>query len=337
MSASAKTKPRILSGVQPTGKIHIGNYIGALRQWRDHQSDFDSLFCVVDLHALTIPEAIDPKVLRQKNREISALYVACGIDPDVSTIFIQSDVHEHAELGWILGCVTPLGWLYRMTQFKTKSDQRESVGSGLLTYPVLQAADIVLYDADQVPVGQDQKQHLELARDVAQRFNMLFGETLTVPDVMIPKAGARVMGLDDPTAKMSKSVGETVKGHSIGLLDPPKTIRKAIMRAVTDSGTEVNFEEISPGLRNLLTLYEVLSGDSKEAIETRFAGKGYGHLKKDVADVVLATIEPVQERHKQLMEEPGYLDGILDKGAQRAQSIAAEVLGRVKEAVGLGR
>ena len=334
---ATKTKPRILSGVQPTGNIHLGNYIGVIRQWCAHQADYDSLFCVVDLHALTIPEAVEPEVLRRKNREISALYLACGIDPEVSTIFVQSDVHQHAELSWILGCVTPLGWLYRMTQFKTKSDKRESVGTGLLTYPVLQAADIVLYDADQVPVGQDQKQHIELARDVAQRFNQLFGETLTVPDVMIPKAGARIMGLDDPTAKMSKSVGAEVKGHAIGMLDTPKQIRKAIMRAKTDSGTEVDFSAISPGLRNLLTMYEVLSGESKEAIEARFAGKGYGHLKKDVADVVLGAIEPVQARWKEWMDEPGYLEGVLDRGAERATSIAAEVCGRVKAAVGLGR
>lgn len=337
MSTAAKTKPRILSGVQPTGKIHMGNYIGALRQWQKLQTDYDSLFCVVDLHALTIPEAVEPAALRQKTREISALYIACGIDPEVSTIFVQSDVPEHTELAWILGCVTPLGWLYRMTQFKTKSDKRESVGTGLLTYPVLQTADIVLYDADLVPVGQDQKQHVELARDTAQRFNTLFGDKLTVPQVMIPKAGARVMGLDDPTQKMSKSVGETNRGHSIGLLDPPKAIRKAIMRAVTDSGTEVDFDNLSPGLVNLLTLYEVLSGDAKDAIESRFAGKGYGHLKKDVADVVMATIDPVQARHAELMNEAGYLDQILDRGAERAHAIAADVLGRVKEAVGLGR
>jgi len=331
-----KSKPRILSGLQPTGKIHIGNYVGAIKQWCAHQADYESLFCVVDLHALTIPEAVDPKALRDKTREISALYLACGIDPEVSTIFVQSDVHEHAELSWILGCMTPLGWLYRMTQFKTKSDKRESVGLGLLAYPVLQAADIVLYDADQVPVGEDQKQHLELARDVAQRFNQLFGETLTVPDVMIPKLGARVMGLDDPSAKMSKSVGEQIKGHSIGLLDPPKVIRKAIMRAVTDSGNEVRFEHASPGLLNLLTLYQVLSGDSREAIESRFAGRGYGHLKKDVADLVLATLEPIQSRWQEIVTDEGYLDGILEAGAERARSIASQVLVRVKDAVGLG-
>ncbi len=338
MSVSGtKTKKRILSGVQPTGNLHLGGYIGALTQWVEHQADYDSLFCVVDLHALTVPEAVDPVQLRAKNREISALYLACGIDPEVSTVFVQSDVHEHAELGWILGCVTPLGWLYRMTQFKTKSDRRDSVGSGLLTYPVLQAADILLYETDQVPVGQDQKQHIEIAREIAQRFNHLFGETLTVPDVMIPKTGAKVMGLDDPERKMSKSVGLEVKGHSVGLLDSPKVARKAIMRAVTDSGNDIRFEHASPGVLNLLTIYEVLSGESRESIEARFAGKGYGHLKKDVADVVLATIEPIQERYSALVNEPGYLDGILDRGAERARSIAAPVLAAVKQAVGLGR
>ncbi|MCH9688516.1 MAG: tryptophan--tRNA ligase [Deltaproteobacteria bacterium] len=335
--SGTKTKKRILSGVQPTGNLHMGTYIGALMQWRANQVDYESLFCVVDLHALTVPEAVDPEVLRRNSREISALYIACGIDPEISNIFVQSDVHEHAELSWILGCVTPLGWLYRMTQFKTKSDKRDSVGSGLLTYPVLQAADIVLYEADQVPVGQDQKQHIEIAREIAQRFNHLFGDLLTIPEPMIPKMGAKVMGLDDPSRKMSKSIGMEVKGHSIGLLDPPKVARKAIMRAVTDSGNDIRFDHASPGVLNLLTLYEVLTDESRESIEARFSGKGYGHLKKDVADVVIATLEPIQARFTELMNEPGYLDGILDKGAERARSIAAPVLTAVKQAVGLGR
>lgn len=333
----SKSKPRILSGIQPTGKLHIGNYLGAISQWRTHQAQFDSLFCVVDLHALTIPEAINPATLRAKNREVSALYLACGVDPELSTIFVQSDVHEHAELGWILGCITPLGWLYRMTQFKTKADRRDSVGSGLLTYPVLQAADILLYEADCVPVGEDQKQHIELARDLVQRFNQLFGETLIVPEAMIPEVGARVMGLDDPSTKMSKSVGEQVAGHAIGLLDPPEVIRKAIMRAVTDSGSEVRFDQASPGVLNLLTLLEVLSGESRSVIESRYTGRGYGYLKKDVAEVVIASLAPIQERWQQIMTDTGHLDAVLDTGAERARSIASSVLDRVKEAVGLGR
>lgn len=337
MASATKTKPRILSGVQPTGKIHLGNYVGALSVWREQQDAYDCLFCVVDLHAITLPEAVRPDELRRKTREVCALYLACGIDPERSTIFVQSEVHEHAELAWVLSCVTPLGWLHRMTQFKTKSEHRESVGTGLLTYPVLQAADIVLYQADQVPVGQDQKQHIELARDVAQRFNQLFGETLTVPDVMIRKTGARIMGLDDPSAKMSKSTGETVKGHSIGLLDTPKAIRKALGRAVTDSGNEVRFEHASAGVINLLTIYEVLTGTPRDEIEQHFEGRGYGHLKMEVADAVVAALEPVQQRWHEIMEDPAYLDRVLDRGAERARTIASAVLRDVKSAVGLGR
>lgn len=337
-STATKTKPRILSGVQPTGQIHLGNYVGALSVWRDQQDDHECFFCVVDLHALTIPEAVDPEALRRKTREVCALYLACGIDPDKSTIFVQSEVHEHAELCWLLGCLTPLGWLYRMTQFKTKSDKRESVGTGLLTYPVLQAADILLYQADQVPVGQDQKQHIELARDVAQRFNQMFGDKLTVPDVMIRKSGARIMGLDDPTAKMSKSTGEAVKGHAVGLLDKPKAIRKAFGRAVTDSNLEFRFDHASPGVVNLMTIYEVFTGKPREEIEAHFAAKGgYGHLKMEVADVVTAAFEPIQTRWREIMDDTAYLDGVLDRGAERAREIASGVLDEVKRAMGMGR
>ncbi len=337
-SLSNKTKPRILSGVQPTGQLHLGNYVGALSVWREQQDDYDCLFCVVDLHALTVPEVVEPAELRRMSREICALYLACGIDPDKSTIFVQSEVHEHAELGWILGCMTPLGWLYRMTQFKTKSDQRESVGTGLLTYPVLQAADILLYQADQVPVGQDQKQHIELCRDVAQRFNQMFGETLAVPEVMMRKNGARIMGLDDPTVKMSGSIGKKVKGHAVNLLDTPKTIKKAFGRAVTDSGLEFRFDHASPGVVNLMTIYEVFTGKPREEIEAHFTQKGgYGYLKVEVADVVIAAFEPIQQRWREIMDDPGYLDGVLDRGAQRAREIASQVVAEVKQAVGLGR
>jgi tryptophanyl-tRNA synthetase len=337
MASATKSKPRILSGLQPTGKIHLGNYVGAISVWRELQDAYDCLFCVVDLHAITIPEVVHPDELRRKTREVCALYLACGIDPERSTIFVQSEVHEHAELAWVLGCVTPLGWLYRMTQFKTKSEQRQSVGTGLLTYPVLQAADIVLYQADQVPVGQDQKQHVELARDVAQRFNQLFGQTLTMPAPMIRQAGARIMGLDDPSAKMSKSTGEKVPGHAIGLLDSPKAIRKAFGRAVTDSGNEVRFEHASPGVLNLLTIYEALTGKPRAEIEQGFEGRGYGHLKMAVADAVIAGLEPVQQRFHEIMDDPAWLDGVLDRGAERARAIASQVLRDVKSAVGLGR
>ena len=236
----------VFSGVQPTGKLHIGNYIGAISQWVEHQDKYESIFCIVDLHAITIPEAVRPEYLRAKTREVAALYIACGIDPDRAAIFVQSHVSAHAELAWILNCVTPLGWLERMTQYKSKAAQAESVGTGLLVYPALMAADILLYDTNFVPVGEDQRQHIELTRDVAERLNHLFGPVFTIPEAMIREGGARIMGLDDPTAKMSKSIGEVQAGHSIGLLDEPSAIRKAIMRAVTDSGSEIRFQGASP-------------------------------------------------------------------------------------------
>lgn len=333
------SKQRVFSGVQPTGKLHIGNYMGALKQWADHQDDHDNIFCVVDLHALTIPEAISPAAFRAKTLEVAALYLAAGIDPAKSTIFLQSQVHEHAELAWLLNCLTPLGWLYRMTQFKSKAGTNESVGTGLLDYPVLMAADILLYDTHKVPVGEDQKQHIELARDLAQRVNTMFpGANLVIPAPMIPPAGARVMGLDDATVKMSKSIAETKKGHAIGLLDTAGEIKKAIMGAQTDSATpetaECRFDKASPGVRNLLDLYLVLSGQPKEAIEAEFHGQGYGKLKKAVLEQVMAEVEPVQARYRELTEAPDYLEGILAQGAERAGSIAEVTLKRVKSALG---
>ena len=332
-----KKRLRVLSGVQPTGKVHIGNYIGALSVWAQNQDRYESLFCVVDMHGFTIPEAVNPKELRQKNREVAALYIACGIDPKKSTVFLQSEVPHHAELCWILMCLTPLGWLYRMTQFKSKSTGEQSVGTGLLTYPVLQAADILIYQADLVPVGEDQKQHIELTRDIAQRFNSMFGQTFNIPAVMIRESGARIMAFDDPTAKMSKSIGEKVSGHSVGVLDPPTDIRKTIMSAKTDSGSEVRFDHAGPGVLNLLTLYHVLTGESKEAVETRFGGKGYGTLKKDVADVVVSVLTPIQERWKQIIDDREGLDRILTEGAERARALAEPTLSRAKEAVGMAR
>lgn len=340
MSANDQArKQRVFSGLQPTGTIHLGNYVGAISVWAREQHRFDNLFCVVDLHALTIPEAVDPKALRAKTREVAALYIAAGIDPEQSVIFVQSDVPAHAELAWILTCATPLGWLYRMTQFKAKSDRLESVGSGLLCYPALMAADILLYDTELVPVGEDQKQHIELTRDVAQRFNTLFGEVFVLPRPFIRESGARVMGLDDPTAKMSKSTAETVKGHAVGLLDPPKVARKAIMAAKTDSGREFRYAEASPGVRNLIELYEALGGpDSRDALAERMdrEGKGYGHLKGEVADLVEAALAPIRESYARLTADPGYLDAILARGAERARELSAPVLRRVKEAAGLG-
>ncbi|MDQ3459689.1 MAG: tryptophan--tRNA ligase [Deinococcota bacterium] len=327
---------RVFSGVQPSGELHIGNYLGALRQWVRHQDASDNVFCVVDLHALTIPEQIDPAALRDSARKVAALYFASGLDPERNIVFIQSRVREHSELAWIFNCTTPLGWLQRMTQFKAKSRQFESIGSGLLVYPTLQAADILLYDTDEVPVGEDQRQHIELTRDIAVRFNHLFGETFVLPKAVIPEVGARVMGLDDPETKMSKSLAVTRPGHAIGLLDDARTIKKAIMSAVTDSARETRFEQASPGVRNLLGLYRVLSGESREAVEARFAGQGYGQLKKEVLEAVLATLEPLQASYRELMKDPAYLEATLERGADRARAIASKTMARVRGATGLG-
>ncbi len=333
---SAPTKTRVFSGVQPTGVLHLGTYVGALSQWAKRQDERDNVFCVVDLHALTIPEAVDPKALRQQSRSVAALYLAAGIDPEKSIVFVQSDVPAHTELTWLLNCATPLGWLYRMTQFKSKSEGRESVGTGLLVYPVLQAADILLYDTDVVPVGEDQVQHIELTRDIAVRFNNLFGEVFVLPKAEVPKVGARLMGLDDPTVKMSKSIEAQRPGHAINLLDDPKTLKKSIMSAVTDSEREVRFEHASPGVRNLLTIFQVLSGRTMSDLEAEFEGAGYGALKRALVEVVGASLAPLQERYRDLIADTARLDGILEDGAQRARAIAGRTLGRAKEALGVG-
>lgn len=329
------SKKRVFSGVQPSGKLHIGNYLGALKQWVTLQDQYDCVFCVVNLHALTIPEAVDPKELAVKSREVAGLYIASGIDPEKTAIFIQSHIREHSELTWVLNCTTPLGWLERMTQFKMKSHGRETVGTGLLDYPVLQAADILLYDSHYVPVGEDQKQHIELTRDIAQRFNSLFREVFVLPAAMLPKAGARVMGFDDPNAKMSKSVAVTNPRHAVGLLDPPKEIKKTIMSAVTDSGCEFRFEHASAGVRNLIGVLEALSGESYESIAARYAGRGYGYLKQEVADAVVVALEPVQRRYHELADDPAMLDALLAKSAERIRPIAAATMQRVRDAVGI--
>jgi tryptophanyl-tRNA synthetase len=330
------TARRVFSGVQPTGVLHLGNYLGALMQWAANQDDYDNIFCVVDLHALTVPETIDPKVLHAKIREVAGLYVAAGVDPDKATIFVQSRVSEHAELTWILNCVTPVGWLERMTQYKAKSQAAQSIGTGLLDYPVLMAADILLYDTAFVPVGDDQRQHIELARDVAARFNHMFGEAFVIPEPLIRRSGARIMGLDDPTGKMSKSTAAGKAGHAVGLLDPPNVIRKAIMRAATDSGNDIRFDTAGPGVANLLAIYETLSGEPREKIEKDFDGKGYGHLKRTVADQVIAALEPLQRRYAELTADPATIEDILTAGAERARPIAAATLDRVRNLTGLG-
>lgn len=330
------SRPRVFSGVQPTGELHLGTYLGAIRQWVAKQHERDNVFCVVDLHALTVPENVDPKMLREASRQVAAMYFACGIEPEENIVFIQSHLHEHAELTWLLNCVTPLGWLQRMTQFKSKAVGRESVGTGLLDYPVLQAADILLYDTDLVPVGEDQVQHIELTRDIAQRFNNLFGEVFVVPKVVIPEVGARIMGFDDPESKMSKSVAMERGGHAVSLLDDEKSIRKTIMSAVTDSGRETRFEHASPGVRNLLTVYQTLTGESMDDVEEHFAGSGYGDLKKGVAKVVIETLRPIRETYAEFMSDPAELDSILSRGAERARAVAGPTLERAKQAIGVG-
>ncbi len=335
-ATTGAARPRVFSGVQPTSVLHLGNYVGALQQWVAQQHERDSVFCVVDLHALTVPEDVDPARLREQTRSVAALYLAVGIEPERNVIFVQSAVPEHTELTWLLNCVTPLGWLYRMTQFKSKSEGRESVGTGLLDYPVLMASDILLYDTEFVPVGDDQVQHIELTRDIAQRFNVLFGEVFKLPKAQVPTLGARIMGLDDPTVKMSKSIAAHRPGHAINLLDDARTVKKAVMAAVTDSGRELRFEHASQGVRNLLAVYQVLTGKGMQEIEAEFDGAGYGHLKKALVEAVMATLEPIQTRYQEYMDDRAGLDALLASGAGRAREIAAGTMRRVRAAMGVG-
>ena len=291
-------------------------------------------FCIVDLHAVTVPQ--EPAALQAAIRQAALIYLAAGIDPERVTMFVQSQRHEHAELAWILNCVTPLGWLERMTQYKSKAAGQASVNSGLLNYPVLQAADILLYQAHWVPVGEDQRQHVELTRDIARRFNNLYGDTFTLPQVELPKLGARVMGLDDPTAKMSKSVAETRAGHALGLLDSPEVLRQTIRRAVTDPGREVRFDPTRPGIHNLLTIYQLCTGLEPAAIESHFTGRGYGELKRELADAVIEYLRPIRTRYQELAADPGYVEAVLRQGAEKAAPAAARTMALVKERVGLG-
>lgn len=326
-------KKRSFSGIQPTGNIHIGNYLAAIKQWVASQAKYDNIFCIVDLHAITVPQ--DPKTLKTKIREVSGLLFAAGIDPKLSAVFVQSQVGAHAELAWILNCFIPMGWMQRMTQFKEKSKElKEQVSVGLFDYPALMAADILLYDTEVVPVGEDQKQHVELARDLAQRFNAIYGPTFRLPQAVIPEVGARIMGLDDPTQKMSKS--EANPGHAINLLDAPDEIRAKIKQATTDSRREIRFYPNRPGIYNLLVIYEIFSGLSRAEIEARFEGKGYAHLKKELGDVVVAGLEPLQSRYQELTAEPGYIDSLLAEGAARVRPMAEKTLAKVKERIGLG-
>jgi tryptophanyl-tRNA synthetase len=321
---------KVFSGVQPSGDIHIGNYLGAMRQFVALQDDYECFFCAVDLHALTVPQ--DPKVLKEKTIELAALYLAIGLDPKKVTIFIQSHVPAHAELAWLLQCITYFGELSRMTQFKDKSKGKESVSVGLFTYPDLMAADILLYNTHYVPVGEDQKQHLELTRDIAQRFNNRFGETFVVPEPMILKLGARIMSLTDPTKKMSKS--DSDPNNRINLLDEPSVIKKKIMRAVTDSETEIRLDwENKPGVSNLLTIYSLFTGMEIEEVINKFNGQGYGTLKKELAEVVIDKLTVIQKNYKDLSRD--YVLKVLKEGAERAQAVAEKTLKEVKEKVGL--
>ncbi|MBW6457223.1 MAG: tryptophan--tRNA ligase [Trueperaceae bacterium] len=335
-AAGAPQRPRVFSGMQPTSALHLGNYLGALKHWVAGQHERDNVFCVVDLHAITIPEAVDPAELRSRSRSVAALYLAAGIDPERSVVFVQSHVPEHAEASWLFNCVAPLGWLQRMTQFKSKTHGRESIGSGLLTYPALMAADILLHDTDEVPVGEDQMQHVELTRDLAIRFHHLFGEVFVLPKAVIPTAGARIMGFDDPEAKMSKSTAEERTGHAVFLLDTPDAARKTIMSAVTDSGRELRFEHASPGVRNLLTVWQSLDGRPMPEIEAEIAGRGYGDLKKRVVEVVVDALAPIQARYAELMDDPAELDALLGRGAERARETASRTLARMQAAIGVG-
>lgn len=328
-------KKRVFSGIQPSGNLTIGNYLGAIKQWVEEQESYDSLFCVVDMHALTVYQ--DPKQLLDKTREVAALYIASGIDPECVTIFIQSHVHAHTELGWLLTCLSPLGWLNRMTQFKDKSAKhsQDSVGAGLLVYPALMAADILLYQTHYVPVGDDQKQHIEFTRDLAQRFNSAYGDTFILPEIMLPKAGARVMGLDNPKAKMSKS--ETSEYHAIYMLDTPDKLKKKIMRSITDSYGEIRFskEDERAGVNNLLTIYQALTKRTSDEIESFFAGKGYGDLKKAVLEQVDLALTPIRTKYNDLTRDKAYLDSILAMGAEKASKIADNTLRLVRERLGL--
>ena len=324
-------KSRVLSGIQPSGNLHIGNYLGALANWVKIQYDYESIFCIVDLHAITVHQ--NPAELTAKIRELAALFLAVGIDPKHSRIVVQSTVPAHAELTWLLTCVTPMGWLERMTQFKAKATAQESVGDGLFQYPVLMAADILLYQAAIVPVGEDQMQHLELTRDIAQRFNSLYGETFTMPETKLPSVGARVMGLDDPTAKMSKSAQGS--GHAVALLDPPERIRKTVMRATTDSNPGVDFETMGPGVENLLSIFQAFADWSNDRMQAHFAGMRYGDLKKQVAEMVVSKLEPIQSRYKEITADQTYLNQVLREGAEAITPIANSTVDLVKRRMGV--
>jgi len=332
-------KQRVLSGVQPTGNLHLGNYLGAIRNWVEGQNQYDNFFCVVDLHAITVPH--NPATLAADTHTVAALYLACGIDLDHSTIFVQSHIPAHSELTWLLNCLTPINWLQDMIQFKEKAvKQGENVSTGLLDYPVLMAADILLYDADRVPVGEDQKQHLELTRDIAARFNHLFGkkdeEILKIPEPLIRTEGARIMSLTDGTRKMSKS--DPSELSRINLLDSPDTIAKKVKRCKTDSVRGLSFDDPDrPECHNLLGLYALLADKTKAEVAAECADMGWGQFKPLLAETAIERLKPIQERYKAVMDDRGYLESVLRSGREKAEAVANQTLSRVKEALGYSK
>ena len=331
MTDNIDNKKVILSGIQPSGVLCIGNYLGAIKNWVELQRDYDSIFVVVDMHAITVRQ--NPAELRKRCLSFAAQFIACGIDPKLSSIFIQSHVSAHAELAWVLNCYTYMGELNRMTQFKDKSKKHNAnINAGLFTYPILMASDILLYQADLVPVGADQKQHLELARNIAERFNNEYSPTFKVPEPFIPKHGARIMSLQSPGSKMSKS--DANANNFIGLLDDERTIIKKIKRSVTDSGSEVDYENGGEGLKNLINIYSLLSGDKIDAIESRYLNKGYKEFKEGLSDVVIESLRPIQEKYYSLMDEKGFLEGILREGSENARYRARKTIQKVYRKVG---
>ncbi|NQT50223.1 tryptophan--tRNA ligase [Candidatus Kuenenbacteria bacterium] len=322
---------RIFSGIQPTGIIHLGNYFGAIYNWLQLQDEYDSIFSIVDLHALTVYQ--DPKKLNKNIYDLAKIYIASGLDPKKNIIFRQSDVMEHVELGWILNCVTPIAELERMTQYKDKSDQhKQNVNAGLFTYPCLMSADILLYDTNYVPVGEDQMQHVELTRTIAKKFNNLYGNVLVLPEGKIKKVSARIKALDNPEKKMSKSAPSEY--NYIALTDDPSLIRKKIMKAVTDSGSDIKFDpKKRPAIANLITIYHLLTGLEVNEIEAKFAGKGYGDFKKDLADRLVEFVEPIQKKFNSISDKE--IDAILQDGAKRAKKLAVKKMEQVKKTIGL--
>jgi len=326
-------KPRVFSGIQPSGGLHLGNYLGAIRNWVRDQDKYDNIFCIVDLHAITLPQ--DPSALRENTLDLAAIYLASGIKQD-QAMFIQSHVAAHAELAWIFQCFTPVGWLERMTQFRDRTSRqgRERIGAGILTYPSLMAADIMLYDTRYVPVGEDQRQHIEYTRDLGQRINQRFGEILVIPEALIQKAGAEIKGLDDPEKKMSKSLAGDTPGHAIFLLDPPNVIRKKLARAQTDAEPAVRFPA-GAGVRNLLEIYRTITDKDWPAVEQEFTGKPYSLLKSAVADAIIEALAPIQQGYREIRSDDAALMRQLRGAADRLIPIANSTLQRVQHAVGL--